>query len=216
MKTYRHIIFDFDGVLCDSLSPAIQTYNLLVEETFPQVGHTMSKALLRNRYQGDFRASLAPFLAKEVQDQFLRRHAEHMREKAPELPLFPQVRNLLEHLGPKGYSVVTGSFRVAVEKVFSNHEIPYSKETLIFGNEAKKLKYEKIQMVLHKKGLSANEAIYVGDLPGDIRSCRKIQVDIASAGYGYAPSSHLETHSPDFLLESVSALTNFAQDAFNL
>lgn len=206
MKGYKHFIFDFDGVLCDSRLLAIEVFNEICLESFPQVEVVLDEEKLTHQYHGHFRSVLLPWLDSVDQDKFLRLHATIMRERSGQLNLFEGISEVLNLLEEKTFSIVTGSFKIAVEEVLGRSRVDLAAVGAILGNETRQLKTRKIQVVLTELGIPACDAVYIGDLKSDILSCRQVPIDIISVGYGYGPIAHLENFSPDHLVSDVEEL----------
>lgn len=212
-----HVIFDFDGVICDSLGPAIRWYNRIREERFPLLPQVTSKEDMVTVYSGPLRTSLASWLTPNESELFFDLHSAAMAAEAANLSTYPGICAAMAALGPGRSSVVTSAYSAAVLTVL--HRDPDFDDAYLFsvaGRELRQSKAEKIARILTKLGVSASEAIYVGDLESDILYCRDLPIDIICVGYGYHPAAYLKDKGATYVVESVDELSALLTRIFGL
>ena len=207
MKSVRHVLFDFDGVICDSLDTAIEAFNSIRAEHYPQLPEVEGKEGMTEVYAGSLRTCLHKWLSPEDARRFFDLHSAHMSSVAHTLSTFPGIGHVLSSLGSQAFSIVTSAYSEAVRAVLSS-DPDYNDGALyeIAGRELRQPKTEKIQAILAGLGVSSEDAVYVGDLESDILYCRDVPIDIIAVGYGYHPSSYLADKSPTHLVDSVEGL----------
>jgi len=218
MKYYKHIIFDFDGVLCDSLDAAIQVFNLVRDSKFPQIPRIAAREDMTAVYSGILKTSLRKFgLDEEDSRAFFDAHSEGMAGRVGDLRAFPGIENLLTRLPPNCCSIVTSAYSDAVRLLlsFGKSELP---EAIfrIAGREYKQSKTLKIQTILDELSLSPEDAIYVGDLESDILYCKAVPIDIIGVGYGYHPANYIRSCNPTFLADTPEDLSVLIAKLCNL
>lgn len=206
-QKYRHFIFDFDGVVCDSLSAAIEAFNRIREEhfpTLPQVGCQQDMTIV---YAGSLRTCLASWLSETEGRRFFDLHSAAMAERARELKTFPGIGRVLSLLGPRAVSIVTSAYSQAVREIL-NKDPDFNEQCLyqIAGRELRQSKTEKITNILSGLGLTPEQAVYVGDLESDILYCRNVPIDIIAVSYGYHPYEYLTLKNPTYCVGSVGEL----------
>lgn len=207
IKCYEHFIFDFDGVISDSLELAIRHFNEIRNELFPQLPAVQDKYDMAIVYAGPLKTCLNKWIGQEGTKEFFHQHSMRMNA-ARQLPKpFDGIINVLNGLGEGKVSIVTSSYGEAVKRILStdgsfNEKILYK----IAGRELHQSKTEKITAILRELEIANEDAVYVGDLESDILYCRDVPIDIISVGYGYHPIEHLKNYNPTYIIESVNDL----------
>jgi phosphoglycolate phosphatase-like HAD superfamily hydrolase len=209
-QTYQHVLFDFDGVICDSLPEAMRAFNTLRAD-FPTLPEVASKDHMVSVYGGRLRSCLSDWLTVVDHQRFFERHSALMAELGDELELFPGISDVLSRLNPGSASIVTSAYGFHVRSVLTRAAVDPDRFYAIVGKETKLTKTEKIQRLSAKLGVPLTDCLYVGDLESDILYCRDVPIDIAAVGYGYHPRWHLEACSPTYLVDSVAELGRLLQ-----
>jgi phosphoglycolate phosphatase len=204
---YRHVFFDFDGVLCDSLAAAMRRFNAL-RSNFPTLPEVSTRDDMVTVYGGPLRTCLSRWLTPEQHKEFFDCHSELMSKTSGELMLFPEASDILNSLAPGCASVVTSAYADHVRTVLARASPPVDPERLyaIAGRDAKATKTAKIQALAAQLDIDLDECVYVGDLESDILYCRDVPIDIIAVTYGYHPRWHLEQCRPTYLVDSVADL----------
>lgn len=211
---YRHFIFDFDGVICDSLNAAIEAFNEVRDQEFPQLPRvSQGQRDMTVVYSGSLRTCLLQWLSEEGSKRFFDLHSARMAELAPSLQMFAGIGGVLSVLRPKGCSIVTSAYSDAVRSILER-DPEFNSDCLfrIAGREMRQTKTDKINTILRDLNLRPDEAIYVGDLESDILYCRDVPIDIIAVGYGYHPYDYLSSKEPDYLVGSVEALGTLIEE----
>ena len=204
---YSHIFFDFDGVICDSLTAAVEVFNRLQADSFPQLPPIRSREDLTVVYAGSLGTCLHRWLSPEDSRRFFDLHSRDMAAQAAHLQAFPGIGTVLATLGESRVSIVTSAYSEAVRSVLAK-EVTFNERCLhmIAGRELRQSKTEKITAILATQGIPVESALYVGDLESDILYCRDVPIDIVAVGYGYHPGTYLVSKEPSFYVESIDEL----------
>lgn len=207
MRRYRHVIFDFDGVLCDSLGVATQVFNQIRDLEFPDVPRVRCPDDMVEVYGGSLRTCLAAWLDQSSHRRFFDLHSEAMAERAEEVAPFPGVEAMLAELPPGSASIATSAYSDTVLQILGGREgrLPASIYEVV-GREHRQTKTEKLRGLTKRLGLDPEECFYVGDLESDVIYCRALPMDILTVTYGYHPRWHLETLGVTWLAHSVEEL----------
>lgn len=206
-RKYAHAIFDFDGVLCDSLAAAINAFNAIRDSDFPSLPYVATREDMTVVYAGSLKTCLHPWLAPEDASRFFDLHSARMAGVAATLQVFPGVGTLLGSLGHGSCSIVTSAYSDAVRAILERD--PAYRPSSVFriaGRELRQSKTQKIRDILAALGLASEDAVYVGDLESDILYCRDVPIDIIAVGYGYQPPTYLQSKHPTYFAESVADL----------
>jgi phosphoglycolate phosphatase-like HAD superfamily hydrolase len=214
---YRHVIFDFDGVICDSFDSAVCAYTRLRSCEFPRLPPIACHGDMNVVYQGSLRTCLHRWLTDEEARRFFDRHSAAMRAEAAVLKLFAGIPSLLISLGEARASIVTSAYSASVRSVLeADSELNHYRLHAIKGRELRMTKTEKIRAVVSSLQLHSDQVVYVGDLESDIIYCRDVPIDIIAVGYGYQTSSYLQTKGGTYFAESVEDLRGLLSELCGL
>lgn len=203
----KHVIFDFDGVLCDSLAAATAALNQLRLQRFNALPEARTQDDMVTVYGGSLQTCMDEWLSKEDQRAFFDEHSAAMSKLATQLKPFPGIGRLLLSIGSEGSSIVSSAYGDAIKNVLGRDpEFDPRSIFRIAGRELRQTKTEKIRGILEARAIAADAAIYVGDLESDILYCRAVPLRIVSVTYGYHPRWHLARCGPDYLVDSVADL----------
>jgi phosphoglycolate phosphatase-like HAD superfamily hydrolase len=214
MKFYKHVISDFDGVLADSLEPAMREFNRIRRDEFPQLPEVSGRDDMTIVYGGSLRTALRPWLTEAESRRFFDLHSAAMAKLHATVAVFDGVGELLSALGPGQISIVTSAYSDAVRSVLSRAPgFDPACISQIAGRELRQSKTKKITDILHDLGIEAAEAVCIGDLESDVIYCRNVPIDIIGVGYGYHPAEHLANlrHGPTYLVNTVKELGHLLQ-----
>lgn len=203
------VIFDWDGVLLDSLGAAFNVYNKI----FARVG---AKMLTRDEYLElqspnwyDFyvKIGLPASLWKEVDQEWLRLYEEECPDLHPDAL---RCLSLLKESGLKLALVSNGS-RLRVEKELARFGLGQSFETVLFGEKREELKPSPvmIQRALGAMGVEPRDAVYVGDSPADIQAAKNARVPSVAIARGPIQAARLRGEKPDRMFADLDEMTSF-------
>jgi len=203
-KTYRLVIFDFDGTLADSFP----WFTGVLDQTADRFGF--------RRVDAAEREALRASSSREILRRFGVPHwklpmiAAHMRrlkaEAADRIPLFEGTGEMLRRLSEKGVQlgIVSSDAEENVRRTLGpDHAariIHYECGASLFG------KHSKLQQVLRRSGVPAGQAIYVGDEVRDAEAARAAGVAFGAVSWGYAKPEVLEAQRPAEFFASMEAI----------
>jgi phosphoglycolate phosphatase len=200
-------LFDFDGVLVDSLD----LYADAVARSLERMGMPIvkSKEDYLALFDGNFYESLA------VRGVDLAAFGEAAREILPKIDygamkpfddLIPvlarlQTDHLMAVLSSNGCRTIQ---RMLVRFGFA----PYFQE--IFGSDVGFSKKAKIACALKKYGISGDKTFYIGDTAGDIVEARDAGVRSVAVTWGWHSRERLAAVRPDFLVDTPAMLLSIS------
>jgi phosphoglycolate phosphatase-like HAD superfamily hydrolase len=187
----RHVIFDFDGVLCNSLAVCIEEYERLRLSEFPELPQVSLPCRMDGIYHGLLKHSLDKWIGHARTVAFFDLHSAAMDKRSGDVEVFPGVRKLLESMPAQSASIVSSARDSLIKRVLSvDGKLPRSL-AFIEGRETRESKSDKILRILQSMRLSSHDAFYVGDLESDLLYCQQIPMRCVLVTYGYHTANYL-------------------------
>ncbi len=216
MKKYKAIIFDLDGTLLNTLADLQNSVNVALrqcnmpERTYHEirkfvgngVEHLMELAVPEGRENSLFQQALTIF--KE-------HYAVHCNDQTD---LYPGIKEMLSSLREKGWplAIVSNKYQegmdILKEQYFSRYLSVAIGETT---DRPRKPAPDGVFEALKQLGISADEAVYVGDSEVDIATARNAGMDCIAVGWGFRTRKEQEeaggrvfVNTPEELLQKLS------------
>ncbi|MSR71135.1 MAG: HAD family hydrolase [Candidatus Taylorbacteria bacterium] len=201
---YKLIIFDLDGVICDSPK--------LVNDFFMNMFPTMTQEHANEILCGNFHDELEKFkltnkkIEETPEEEEMRRN-KYMRDKE-NIPLYDGIKELLEKLRNSGCIVAINTS--ALEK----NTLPVLEKTKIRGfidfiacAEVSKSKVEKFKIIQEKYKVAKEEIVFVTDTLGDIREADISGIPTITVTYGAHNTSFLTREHHENLIAVVNSVS---------
>lgn len=212
----RAVLFDLDGTLIDTVELILTSYRHTVQvhglEPLPDAAWLEGLGI-------PLRVQFTQFTTDPDELQALvstyrdHNHIHHDRMVAE----YPGVREGVEELHGAGMklAVVTSKMHGGLERGLRACRLEGFFEVLIGADDVENPKPhpEPVLMALDRLGVTASEAIFVGDSPHDMASGRAAGVRTAAATWGPFSREALERHSPDVWLESPQSIRDLLGEA---
>ena len=207
----RHVAFDFDGTLADSVEFCLSVFDRVFEKYMGK--NAPDREAIYNNFGMNEPGVLRFFMGgfnKEAEEDFYAFHRELHSKWCPEP--FPGVIGLLEFLRGKGVpmTILTGRSETTcnisldfldMQKYFSGAK---------YGSPEKNDKAGQLCELMKEYGLSADEIVYVGDAVSDVTACRKANVRCLAAGWAStARLEELNKINPGLVFLSVSEMQEY-------
>lgn len=198
-------LFDFDGVIADSLS----FYEELVRISLEKVGTPVIKtrAEYLDLFDGNFYDSLR---ARGVDTTTFNNTAMAI---APEMDssgivpfhnLFPVIRKLTKQ---NTLLVISSNTSSTIRSFLSRYECDGIFDDIL-GADFMLSKSKKINHAVEKWHAHRDLTYYVGDTAGDIREGKTAGIRTVAATWGWHPRERLEKANPDYIVDSPDDLLN--------
>jgi AHBA synthesis associated protein len=207
------VIFDWDGVLLDSLGSSFNVYNRIFEKL--GVRRLTRDEFLRLQSPNWYEFYVSVGLPARHWDYV---DVEWLRQYDQEKPsLYPDARRCLGGLRSAGLhlAVVSNGSEVRVKKELQELGLAPMFESVLCGRSKEELKPSPLmlQRTLSALGLAPADAVYVGDAPADIQASRN--AGIASVAISREPilGERLRAENPDHLFGGLDELTVFLADS---
>jgi phosphoglycolate phosphatase len=197
------LLFDFDGVLADSLD----LYSEAVIRCLARIGTPIVKS--REEYLELFDGNFYESMAARGVD--LAAFSEAAREILPGIDYgamkpFPGLIPILDALQKDHILLVVSSngYRTIRAMLDRYGFASYFQE--ILGSDFLFSKKEKIDYALKKYGISQEKTFYIGDTAGDVLEARAAGVRTVAVTWGWHDRGRLAAVKPDFLVDTPEGL----------
>ena len=204
MKKIKAVIFDIDGTLANTIPLIIKAYRQAVE---PLVHRSLTDdeivATFGPSEEGSVRAMVPDDYKKGTAD-FLGFYKEfHDMCPSP----FDGTREVLNNLKGKGVklAIATGKGKETIDFSLHRFDLAGFFDRIEAGSPEGSRKIEAIQLILDSFSVEKDEAIYVGDSPGDIKESREAGVAVVAAAWAEtAKRDKLKELKPDEIFYTVN------------
>lgn len=198
----RHIIFDFDGTLADSLPVAVA----LAQELAPGVDLSDEELQkLRNMSARDIiKYSGIPYWRLL---RLLLKGKKMLSQRLGDLKVFPGIPAVLRELHERGFqiAVVSSNTEQNIRTVLEREHIDQYVSG-VYGNLGLFNKSRAFKTVLRDQKAQPDDAIYIGDEVRDIEAAKKGHIPIISVTWGYNGEEILKKYNPTYLVRTPAEL----------
>lgn len=206
MGKLKVIIFDFDGVIADTLpftfkkiteiSKKLRIKKLSDKEFIKSLRTKTSYQLFKEMGENIswLKLPLILFLIKKAQEELYRQIGT--------IKVFPGVKRLLLNLKKKGYQMVLVSSNLEknVKKFLEKNNLAQFFQAIDCGSHL--LGKDKVlKGFLKKNSLANNQVVYIGDEIRDVEACQKAKIPIITASWGLGEAQALKKSGADFLVQ---------------
>lgn len=200
------ILFDFDGVLCNSTRHAYKMHNKL-SKRFKMPKIHSSKDYF-DVLDGE---NLYKFLDEDGKAEYNLNHRNLMFRNANKTKLYKGIDELFKISGLK-FAIVSANYEKTVKQVFERNKVSTQNISYIYGRETEGNKKSKIEKILSELNINLEEAVYVGDCYSDIAVCEKLGLDIIVSDYGYSNTLQIASKKIVGRAKSVADLIKIIND----
>jgi len=207
---FKNIIFDFDGVIADTLPFAVESALEINRELKLLPSERVNPEELRSIDMHEFVKS---FRLSKLQILFyLLKYRSKLSKKICETPVFQGIPEVLTELKIRNIKIgiATSNQKGLVLKFLKSHNI--DNFDFIFSTIRLFHKEKLLNAAIKKYGLSRPETLYIGDEIRDITAARSAGIKIASVTWGFNFESVLTEHKPDFIIYRPSELLDLVLD----
>jgi 2-phosphoglycolate phosphatase len=201
------VIFDFDGVVADTVQDITTAANLTL-------AHYGMQPLSVDEVRGLIGGGAEPLVRKMLQDRvdelyddaivfFKKRYGECYNVLTD---LYPGVRSVLTHYRVRGkkLAIATNKVERLAKGLLDKLHIQYYFDVVI-GPESithRKPHPEAVTKILEKLGTRPENAVMIGDVAADILSGKAAGTATCGVLYGYGSQAEVEGSEPDYIVRS--------------
>ena len=186
---FKHICFDFDGVILDSMDLHIQNF----QEVF---GVTFTREEYATFLDGNFHDSA---IARVYDWKAYNRALE---EKYQNLQLDPLVIQSLQALAQDYQLSINSSAGDEVLDFILERNKVRGLFAAVWGTWTEPRKTKKFSMLMETYGLEPDEILFVTDTLGDIREAQEVDISVVAITGGFHDRARLESGEPNGIVES--------------
>jgi phosphoglycolate phosphatase/pyrophosphatase PpaX len=207
---YKCVIFDLDGTIGDTLPMAVTVFRDVFWEL---TGGYVSDEEITKHFgpseEGTLRG-IVPGKVREGLALYLKYYGELHNRMCPKP--FDGVRELIAEIKRRDVvcALVTGKTRRSLDISLEKFGMTDTFDAIETGIAERPTKVEGMRRVLEKFGVAPEEAVYVGDTPGDIAAAKEVSCHIASAAWAStANRGALEKMNPGMVFDDVETLAEY-------
>lgn len=193
----RHVIFDFDGTIVDSLGVALQLVNQLAHKynLQPMNNEDLDKLLQLPILERFKAANIPPYQIPRLVLEFTKNYTKTLGY----IQVFAGMREVILDLKEQGLvlSIISSNSNHNIRKFLVDNDLNifdyiYCAKN-IFGKE------KTIGSLIKKLNLRRSDLIYVGDEVRDIMACQANNIKVIAVTWGLDTQKTLEEANPDYI-----------------
>lgn len=209
----KAIIFDWDGVIADTLPVNFQIYRVIEKKIGKKI---FADDATGDDWELDWHGH---FKKANIHDEKTYKKAEliyyeEMARLDKQITLFPGIKEVLKQLSKKyKLAIVSNTGSKVVKKKLGDFEIK-DYFTAVIGGEFHTIKPDpgQIHECMRKLNVKPEETIYIGDMDGDVLAGRNAKVKlVAAVTYGWHSEKRLKNLNPDIVFHSPEELMELAK-----
>ncbi|WP_341708576.1 phosphoglycolate phosphatase [Halopseudomonas sp.] len=212
----RLVMFDLDGTLIDSVPDLAAAVDVMLGQLgrdsagVEQVRHWVgngARVLVRRALAGDIEhAHIGEAETEQALELFLQAYAgDHSRST-----VYPGVRALLDSLVAEQVplALITNKPSRFVPELLAEKQLDGYFRWLVGGDTLPVQKPDPaaLHWVMQQAGVSAPQALFVGDSRSDVLAAKAAGVPVVAVSYGYNHGRPIASENPDLLVDSLDAL----------
>ncbi|MGR7943950.1 HAD-IA family hydrolase [Paenibacillus sp. M.A.Huq-81] len=201
MAENKHIVFDFDGTLVDSIEAIVLSYNDLADlYRFQKINRDDYPVFIRLPIRERLKVlgvQLHRFLLfRKLTKQFKVQYRQHLGG----IVFYDGMLDVLLELKARGYvlSIISSNAETNIRLFLEQNEVNLFDHVIesngLFG------KHQTIKQYMRKHRVSSRDMVYLGDEVRDIEACRKMGVKIIAVAWGLDHEDLLKGEKPDCLI----------------
>ncbi|MFA7191966.1 MAG: HAD hydrolase-like protein [Candidatus Paceibacterota bacterium] len=195
------VMFDFDGVLVDTLIPCYE------------ISQEFNEDLSLDFYKTCFDGNIFDSLSKN--EGKFNKHPDfdfHYEIKTRGLKIPQELKDIIKELSFKFNICIISSTPTDLIKKIIDRENISEYFTEILGRDIHINKVYKIKMILNKYSLESDSAVFITDTLGDIREGTDCGVKSIAVTWGFHDRKNLEKGCPAYIIDNPNDLTQAVEN----
>src|SRR3989344_6455533 len=178
------ILFDFDGVLVDTL--------IMCHEISKEVNKDLPLSEFRDLFNGNIIDSVQNNPKAKQHPQFFERYEEQMRE----LTIPDSIKDSISKLSKKYILTIVSATPTGLIKEIlkQTNTLKYFSDAL--GRDIHTSKVVKNKMLLEKYNIAPENALFITDTAGDVYEARECKIPSIAVTWGYQEEESLQKANP--------------------
>ena len=205
MSQQHFVLFDFDGVIADSLALSYE----ITRSFNPEVDEEKYRRL----YEGNIYDSISklPGWHAGHPEEYFKRFSPRMKT---EVRLVVGMDAVIKNLaGEYTLAVVSSTPSVGITDFLTSHNLlQYFAD--ILGRDVHHSKVEKMRMLLEKYDTTSEHCVFITDTLGDMREAKAHEMGTIGVSWGVHPRETLEKGIPFRIVETPDELPDAVDDYF--
>lgn len=209
-KTYKVVVFDWDGTLMDSESRIVNCLQASIADLGLPARDRAALANIIGLGLREAIETLYPGMDLADQQRFTEQYRHHfINVDATPMPLFEGAMETVQTLSEQGYllAVATGKGRRGLDKVLRQTGL----ERLFHSSRCADECFSKphpamLEQILDELGAAPRDAVMIGDTEYDMQMAANAGVDAIAVTYGVHHPQRLTRHDPVASIDDIRTL----------
>lgn len=194
----KALIFDFDGVIHDTLEMAVK----ISRQIFPE----MTLEEYKDMFDGNF------YAGKKITPAIIKKFFELQKEEFKNLKIERAIKSeLLKLKSEFDLFIITSNDKEILDMYFENNGIAGIFKQIL-GVETHHLKEEKFRLVLESNGLKKDDCVFITDTLGDLLEANKAGIKSIAVDFGFHDREKLERGNPLKIVSDFSDIRRAVQE----
>lgn len=199
------LVFDFDGVLADSLKEGFDVALKLYKKYGFKGVDSLSEFL--DLYEDNYYKAIVDkgFDPKDM-DAYVKELKLELEKAYKAVKPFDGLKHVLQELmKDNAVVVITSNMTSVVEEFIRRYDFP---KMDVIGADVEKSKVKKLEKI--RRNLDG-EVFYIGDTVGDIKEGKKAKATTVAVTWGWHDRDRLERAKPDFIVDRPNELLELSK-----
>ena len=200
-KDRKLILFDFDGVIVDSMQINLDINN-----------HVFNRGIHIDEYRKMFLGNVYAIIDRDHKEianhEIQEKYADEYQKRVLEIAPIAQIDEMLELTARNRPAfIVTSSREKDVELYLKKHDLlQYFNE--IHGKETHRSKVYKFKKILADGKYRAEETVFITDTVGDIVEADEVGIDSVAVTWGFHPENWIKDSPHHTMVNTIEELTS--------
>lgn len=206
--SHRTVLFDFDGVICDSFNAALSTAQKRCMHKTEEI------------YRANFEGNIYHAKDDDTLDHSACNHSIDWWETLASFfneneALFAQMDEVVKHLAQDNRLViVSSSLHSVISSFLKTHKLEQYFDS-IYDADVHNSKSEKIGMIFEKYGVTSKDCVMITDSKGDILEAREKGVECIAVTWGFNGFDVLASADPFRIVHVPAELPNAVTEFYH-